>query len=465
MNRQEQIAAFDKRFEAGKERYVDEWKALLRFPSVSTEPGHDEDCRACAGWLVRHLSRMGFESRLIETPSKPLVFAKREGAAGKPVVLFYGHYDVQPVDPVREWLSPPFEPALRDGRLYARGAADNKGQVMYVLKAMEAMVRDHVPLPTLKVILEGEEESGSTGITGVLRSIQDEIAADILMVCDSCMVSPGVPTITMGLRGLVHLTVSLGGPRHDLHSGTHGGRAPNPAQGMAHLVASLHKSDGSVAVEGFYDGVVVPGREEREAAKRIPFDPVSYEKATGVPPVGGEQGFSSVERTGFRPCLEVNGIHSGYAGPGVKTIIPAAAVAKLSARLVPGQDPERCLAAIITHLGRHTPAGLKMEIEESGVSGGAFSLGVDSGATARARQVLRQLFGVEPVLTWEGASVPVVPLLGRFAGAEPLLVGFSTEDDNTHAVNESFSLSQFKQGFMYAGLFLAGLALDEREIG
>ncbi|MEI6807827.1 MAG: M20/M25/M40 family metallo-hydrolase [bacterium] len=457
MNKQEIISGLDKLFEAGKARYVEEWKELLRFASVSTDPGHDKDCRACAVWLVRHLGGMGFESRLIETRSKPLVFAERKGINGKPVVLFYGHYDVQPVDPVSAWQSPPFEPAMRGDRLYARGAADNKGQVMYVLKAIDAMIRSGQPLPTLKIILEGEEESGSQGIIGILPSIEDAIAADILMVCDSSMIAPGVPTITMGLRGLIHVTASLHGAHHDLHSGTHGGRAPNPAQGMAHLIASLHNDDGSVAVKGFYDGVIAPGREEREHANRIPFDPVLYEKETGVPPVGGEKNFTPVERVGFRPCLEVNGMHSGYAGAGVKTIIPAVAMVKLSARLVPGQNPEKCLAAIMAHLRSCLPAGFRLEIDGSGISGGAFSLGVKSDLITRARNSLRELSGVEPVLSWDGASVPVVPLLARSARAEQLLVGFSTEDDSIHAVNESFSLSQFRQGYMYAGLFLSDL--------
>ncbi|MEI6217262.1 MAG: M20/M25/M40 family metallo-hydrolase [bacterium] len=461
MNTQDKISRLDKCFEDGKARFVEDWQTLLRFPSISTEPDNDKDCRACAEWLVRHLAVMGFESRLIETKSKPLVYAERKGGAGKPVVLFYGHYDVQPVDPVGEWLSPPFDPTMRDGRLYARGAVDNKGQVMYVLKAMEIMINERVPLPTIKVILEGEEESGSQGITRALPDIKELIAADILMVCDSGMVAPGMPTITMGLRGLIHLTASLRGPNHDLHSGTHGGRAPNPAQGMAQLVATLHKSDGSVAVDGFYHGITAPGKEERAAASRIPFDPASYEKETGVRPIGGERGFTPVERVGFRPCLEVNGIHSGYAGTGVKTIIPAMAMVKLSARLVPGQDPEKCLAAIVAHLESNAPAGMKLQIDERGVSGGAFSLCVNSSVTIRAKRVLRELAGVDPILAWEGASVPVVPLLARFAGAEPLLVGFSTEDDKMHAVNESFSLVQFKQGFMYAGLFLADIAAND----
>lgn len=460
MNRQEKIVRLGRRFETDSARYVEEWKQVLRFASVSTQQEHDRDCRDCAVWLVGHLGGMGFESRLIETGSKPLVFAERKGVGGNPVVLFYGHYDVQPVDPVGEWKSPPFAPDLRDGRLYARGAADNKGQVMYVLKAMEAMIKDGMPLPTIRIVLEGEEESGSRGITSVLPSIRDKIAAGILMVCDSTMVAPDVPTITMGLRGLIHLTVSVRGPRHDLHSGTHGGRAPNAAQGIAHLVATLHGADGSVAVEGFYDGVGAPGRAEKEAASRIPFDPASYEAETGVRPMGGEHGFSPVERVGFRPCMEVNGLHSGYAGTGVKTIIPATAVAKLSARLVPGQDPERCLDAIIRHLRANVPAGLKLEIVESGISGGAFSLRVDSAVVTMARNVLRELSDVEPVLSWDGASVPVVPFLAKCAGAEPLLVGFSTEEDRIHAVNESFSIEQFRQGFMYAGLFLAELAAE-----
>ena len=444
-------------FERHRARFLSEWEALLRFPSISTEPAHDADCRACAEWLVDHIGTIGFSAELLETPSKPVVYAKRPGRRDGPRVLFYGHYDVQPVDPLELWTSPPFEPLLRGDRLYARGAEDNKGQLFYALKAMETLAQmSALDLP-IAILLEGEEESGSEGIAACLPNWRERVQADLLMVTDTNTILPGVPTIVMGLRGIVHATVSLSGPDHDLHSGIHGGLAPNPAQEMARLVASLHDNSGRIAVPGFYGGVRTPSPEERRLARTPPFDAEAYRSRTGVPPNGGERDIGPAERVGFRPSIDINGIHSGYGGAGTKTIIPSCATAKLTARLVPDQDPDACLAAIVGHLQRHAPEGLILEVTESGIGGPGFRLDPTSPTVARATAVLDRLTGHETALHWEGASIPIVSELARTAGAEPLLVGFGTEEDRAHAPNESFSIEQFRLGYLYVAMLLSSL--------
>ena len=444
-------------FDRQCDRFVSEWMTLLRFPSISTLPEHASDCVRCAEWLAAHLRGIGFEAELQATPSKPVVVAHRQGDPGRPVVLFYGHYDVQPVDPLESWRQPPFEPVLRDGRLFARGAQDNKGQLFYGLKAMETLIAAGALNATVKIVLEGEEESGSGGLAAVLPAWRDRLAADILMVTDTGTVCTGAPTIIMGLRGVLHLTVELRGPTHDLHSGVHGGCAPNPAEGMAALIASLHGPDGRLAVSGFCDDVMPSSEEERRLARAVPFDPAQYLANTGVPPVAGEKAYSPTERTGFRPSVDINGLHAGYGGQGMKTIIPATATAKITARLAAGQDPARCLQCLVRHLEAHTPAGLKLAIPERGIGGPGFRLRPASPLVARAKAVLNQLSDLETAFLWEGASIPIVSALAEISGAEPLLVGFGGDDDLIHAPNESFSIEQFRKGYLYAGLLLAGL--------
>lgn len=435
-------------------RFVEEWKEFLRHKSISTDPAYDGDCRACAEWLRLHLEHMGFRSELLETPGKPVVYAEIAGEKSSPTIVFYGHYDVQPVDPVEEWRSPPFEPELRDGKMWARGAEDNKGQVFYFLKAVETLLDMRALKCGLKIFLEGEEECSSKGISAAMSGWRDKLKGDVLMVCDTGSMSIDIPTITMGLRGIVHLTVSVGGLHKDLHSGVHGGVVKNPALEMARLLASLHNPDGSIAVKGFYDEVRAPSSEDRNLANDGPF-PKNYEEIVGAPPNGGEAGYSAPERRGFRPTIEINGIHSGYGGPGSKTIIPSFAIAKISSRLVGGQDPSAAMKLIEEHLKAHAPAGLKIDFPERGIGGPALLLSSASPTVVRAAKVLKDIFAREPAYTWEGASIPVVSSLAALAGAEPILVGFGLEEDNIHAPNESFSLRQFEQGFLYASMFLS----------
>ncbi|MGQ9662780.1 MAG: dipeptidase [Kiritimatiellia bacterium] len=444
-------------FERERERYLAEWQELLTIPSVSTDPDHEKDCQRCAEWLHEHLRQMGLETRLLPTPSKPVVYAEYRGKPERPTVLFYGHYDVQPVDPIAAWTSPPFSPTWRSGRLYARGAQDNKGQLFYVLKAAEALMRTGKLRPTLKIVLEGEEESGSSGISAMLTQWKETLRADVLLVTDVGMARDGRPAITMGLRGLVQLTVRLDGPTHDLHSGSHGGIAPNPALAMARLLATLHAPDGRITVEGFYDTVREPTAKERDLMQAVPFDPAEYEAQTGVAPLAGESGLNPVERVGFRPTIEVNGIRAGYGGPGVKTIIPASAVAKLTARLVPDQDPEKSLGLIISHLLRNTPKGLRLSFPEKGSSGPGFRLDPDSPPIATTLAVLEKVTGKKPAAIWEGGSIPIVGALRMVSGAEPLLVGFGQDADRVHAPDESFSLEQFRLGFLFTAELLTAI--------
>lgn len=447
----------EKTFEQEKERFLSEWKEFLVFKSISTDPAYAPDCRECAEWLLNHLKKLGFEGELLETSGNPVVFAQRVGEPSKPTVVFYGHYDVQPVDPIELWKSDPFKPVLRDGRLYARGAQDNKGQVFYFLKALETLIKNNALNSTVKLFIEGEEESSSHGITEALPSWKDRTKGDILMVCDTGCLKPGVPTITMGLRGILNLTVKLSGLTKDLHSGVHGGVAPNPALEMARLLATLHTAVGIIAVKGFYDSVTPVDDEDRALSSVASLSTDEYKALTGVTPDGGEKGLSFSERRGLRPTIEVNGIHSGYGGPGTKTIIPSEAIAKLSARVVGGQDPEKILELIIDHLKSHAPKALTLEISEQGVGGPALLLSSKSEVVKRATDVLKGLFTVPVVYLWEGASIPIVSLFVKVSGAEPLLVGFGLDEDNIHAPNESFSIEQWKQGFLYASMFLAGL--------
>lgn len=444
-------------FAKEEKRFIDEWKELLSFPSISADPAHEQDCLNCANWLVKHLNKIGFSSNLLETSGKPVVFAERKGKPDKPVVLFYGHYDVQPVDPLNEWQSPPFQPTIRNGRMYARGSEDNKGQLFAIFKAMETLINHDMLNCTVKIVIEGEEEYRSRGITESLEKWREILKADILMVSDTNMVKPDTPTIIMGLRGIVSLEVTLAGPRHDLHSGMHGGVAPNPATEMARLIASLHNPDGSIAVAGMYKAVTEPSEMERKLANACSIDADSYMTMVGVPPVAGEKRFSPAERVGFRPSIDINGLHSGYGGPGGKTIIPSRAMVKITSRLVAGQDPDFCLQAIITHLQKNTPTGLNLTITDKAIGGPGFRLNLDSSLLKKAGEVLRKISGKEPAFMWEGASVPVVASLAKAAGAEPLLIGFGLEDDKIHAPNESYSIDQFRMGFIYGVSMLSVL--------
>ena len=442
-------------FETNLECALRDWQELIRFPSISADPARKDDCIACAQWLVRHLTDIGFDARLMETSGLPVVYAERPGPPNAPTVLYYGHYDVQPVDPLALWKTPPFEPVLKDGRLYGRGAQDNKGQMMYALAALKTLIQSDQLTSSVKIVLEGEEESSGSGLTELLKRQPDLFRADVLMVTDTGMDNAGRPTVTMGLRGVVQVEALLRCAAKDLHSGIHGGVAPNAAHAVARLVASLHHADGRVAVEGFYDGVPEPGSEERRLAADMPLDAADYRKLAGADPVPGETRYTIAERIGFRPCLDVNGLAAGHAGPGFKTVIAGEATLKLSARLAAGQDPERLLDLLVEHLQTHTPPEARLTIVHKNSAGPALRVALDSPAVARARGILDLLGKGKTAFRWEGASIPVVAELARVSGATPLLVGFGLETDNIHAPNESFSLDCFRMGFLYVAALLS----------
>ncbi len=450
-------ADFEKIFQSEQERFVQGWKEFLSFESVSTDQSYSKSCLECAEWLVNELSGLGMNSELWATEGKPVVYAEHLHSESAPTLLYYGHYDVQPVDPLELWRSEPFKPEIRDGRMFARGAEDNKGQTFYVLKAIETLIKLGQLKCNLKLLIEGEEESSSIGISRALAKWKEKLKADVLMVCDTGMFPPGVPTITMGLRGIIFLTAQLFGARHDLHSGIHGGVAPNPATELARLIATLHNPDGSIAVAGYYEGIKAVSAEDLKLANTFPFPPEMYMRMVGVEPCGGEHLRGAIERRGFRPTIEVNGIASGYSGEGTKTIIPSKALVKITSRLVSAQDPAKCLELLKVHLRKHAPKGLTLEISEDGVGGPAVLADSKSAWVGKAVSILKQLGDGNVSHVWEGASIPIVAELANVSGAEPVLVGFGSEEDNIHAPNESFSIEQFRKGFLYAGLFIGGV--------
>ena len=451
-------------FDEQRESILKEYFELLRFPTIGAEPMRLKDCVDCAMWLKKGLAPQGFAVELMQAPkmlgTPPVLLAERKGTEGAPTILCYGHYDVQPPDPLEAWETPPFEPTLKDNqRVYCRGAQDDKGQFFSFLCGMRNFLISRMgTVPTIKIVLEGQEESGSTALAALAPTIKDRLRADVLLVCDTSAAAEMRPAIVAGLRGVSHFTVRLEAANYDLHSGEHGGIAPNPAQGMAELIASLHNPDGSIAVRGFCDHVVPPTDEERAAAESAAVSPEEYEKTTGVAPVGGEAGLTLTERNSFRPTIEVNGIHTGYGGPGSKTVIPAGALAKLSMRLVPDQNPDDVMAAVSRHLRQHTPRGMKLFIEDLTGEAAGFRLPLASPVFRLAASVLEELDPRGAVYQWDGASIPVVSTLKTCSGAAPLLVGFGQPEDRIHAPNESFGLNQFARAMAWAEKILAALA-------
>ena len=452
------IDEYRRKFAENKIIFFEQWKEFLRFSSISADSAFAANCEDCCTWLEQHIRALGFSVEILRGEGRPMLFAERAGNLTKRTVLFYGHYDVQPVDPIELWQTSPFQPEVRGGRMYARGAQDNKGQLFYVLKAIETLVKENTLDCPLKLLIEGEEEVGSTMIAELIPKLKDRLKADVLMVCDTGTLHESLATITMGLRGIVSCEVKLTGPKYDLHSGVHGGLIRNPANEIARLVASLHKEDGSIAVKDYYKDVAPVDEQDRILANQAPYELERYEQTVGIKPIGGELGYSVAERRGFRPTIEINGIHGGYGGEGGKTIIPSSASVKISSRVVSGQDPEWCVAAIIEHLRERAPKEMQFTVVNRHVGGPAISLSSKTKLVAIAREVLDLVSNGKTIFMWEGASIPIVTELANQAGAEPLLVGFGLEEDCIHAPNESFSLAQFEKGFLYSALLLRKLS-------
>jgi acetylornithine deacetylase/succinyl-diaminopimelate desuccinylase-like protein len=446
-------------------RFVEELKALLRIPSVSTLPEHIGDVRRAAEFCATELRRIGMDNvRLIETsePGRlghPLVYADHLYAEGKPTVLLYGHYDVQPAEPLDEWRSPPFEPTERDGNLYARGAVDDKGQMWMHVKALESLLLTSFgTLPVnVKVILEGEEEVGGEGIANYLRDHGDELKVDVALVSDTEMFAPELPTLCVGLRGMIYTEIEARGARTDLHSGMYGGAAPNPFVALAQVIAKLKDEDGRILIPGFYDKLQKPTAEELAAWERLPFDEEHYrETEVGSIALTSEPGYSVLERTWARPTLDVHGMPGGFTGAGAKTVIPAKAVAKVSLRLVPDMTPAESFAQLKHYVEAICPKGIELEVRLIH-SGDPIVVSTDNIYVRAAVKAMHEVFGRETVFVRGGGSIPVVGDFVRLLKVPAVLMGFGLPDDNLHAPNEKFHLANFHRGIESIVRFLGGL--------
>ncbi|MEQ6390933.1 dipeptidase [Bacillaceae bacterium S4-13-58] len=423
---------------------LNEW---LSIPSVSTDSVHKEDVKKAAQFAADYLKEIGFEKvEIQETDKHPLVYGEWMGAGeGKPTALLYGHYDVQPADPLELWKSDPFQPEVRDGRLYARGSSDDKGQVFMQLAVFEACFKTERKLPiNIKVCIEGEEEIGSENLYKILHEKKDQFAADFVVISDSGMVESGQPTILYGLKGFTGLEFTVHGPSADLHSGMYGGAIRNPAMAMAHLLTTLKDLDEVVQVEGFYDGVEALSDEERALIKEVPTE--DFQKSTDVPETVSEKGYTAKEHTMARPTLEINGIFGGYQGEGTKTIIPSTATAKLTCRLVPGQDPDKVQELLVKHLENHVPAGVRLSVKREPLSAKAYKVDPNHPLIQKAAKSLSKAFGKETVLVRMGGSIPVVEWIDAIYKKPVVLLGFGSPEDRLHSPNESFSLEHFDKG-------------------
>jgi succinyl-diaminopimelate desuccinylase len=429
-----------------RQPFEDELAELLRIASVSADSRQRGEVRRAAEWILKQFQRIGLKAELIETKGHPLVYAESPPVPGAPIALVYGHYDVQPPEPLDEWISPPFEPTVRDGNIYARGATDDKGQMLTHIKSVEAWMKAAERLPIqVKFLIEGEEEVGSEQLTPYVRENQDKLACDCVVISDSCQFAPGVPAITYGLRGIAYYELRLRGPRQDLHSGTFGGAVTNPANALVELLAALKDKDGRIQLPGFYDDVVPLTEREREEFRALPITDAEFMKQVGVDGLFGEAGYTSLERRWARPTLDINGLTSGYQGEGAKTVLPARASAKFSFRLVPNQNPARITKSLRSFLESRLPPGIQMElIDHHGAPGVVISL--DSPYMRAAAAAIESGFGRAPVYIREGGSIPIVTTFSHELKADVLLLGWGQNDDNTHSPNEKFSLDDYHRG-------------------
>jgi acetylornithine deacetylase/succinyl-diaminopimelate desuccinylase-like protein len=443
--------------EQNKSRLTEELCQYLRFPSVSAQPNHRADMAACAEWLVKHCREIGLEARVCPTAGHPIVLAKTK-PAGRPHYLVYGHYDVQPPEPLELWKSPPFEPRLVGRSVFARGACDNKGQNLAHLNAVEAYLKTNTELPCdLTFVIEGEEEVGSKHLEAFLRANRKELACRAVVISDTGMPDLQHPALTYGLRGVLALEILLRGPSRDLHSGIFGGTVDNPALALCQMLAQLRDKNGRVNIPGFYDDVAKLSAYEREQAARIPMTEAQYLKFVGVPQLFGERGYTFVERRSARPTVEINGLTSGYQGEGGKTIVPSWARAKLTFRLVPQQDPERIRQLVLTRLKKLCPPTVRMEIQ-AGHGGEPYMVSPTSPLAQAALRTLKEAFGHEPILMREGGSIPIVTQFKHVLRADSLLLGLALPDDNAHSPNEKFSLDCYEKGARMGALLWPELA-------
>ncbi len=439
--------------QANKERFFDELFQLLSIPSISSSSEHKGDMQLCAEKLVELLLAAGADKAdVYPTTGHPVVFAEKIIDPSLKTVLVYGHYDVQPVDPIELWKSNPFKPEIRDEAIYARGANDDKGQSFMHIKAFEYLVKEGKQRHNIKFILEGEEEIGSPSLAAWAREHKDMLACDIMLVSDTTMISEEVPSINCGMRGLSYVEVEVTGPNKDLHSGHYGGAVVNPINALCKMVDSLIDEKGRITVKGFYDDVVELSMEDRAMFARAPFNMEEYKKFLDIDEVAGEEGYSTLERTGIRPCLDVNGIWGGFIGEGAKTVLPSKAHAKISMRLVPNQDCEKISELFKAHFESIAPAGVKVKVTPHH-GGNGFLIPISSDAYKAASKAMEEVYGIEPVPSRGGGSIPILADLQKILGVDPLLMGFGLERDTIHSPNESYLLSQLYKGMESIALF------------
>ena len=432
-----------------RDRYLTELKDYLAIPSISALPQHANDVRRCAEWTADELRRVGLQNvKLIETPGNPVVYGDWLGAPGAPTILFYGHYDVQPVDPVDLWETPPFEATVRDGEIYARGAADDKGQIFMHFKAVEAYLKKHGRLPlNMKFMLEGEEEVGSAHLDDFIRSHKRDLSADVVVISDSPMLERGIPSICYGLRGLVYCQIDLRGTKTDLHSGSFGGAVANPAFVLAQVLSQMKDRSSRIKIPGFYDAVRPLSEEERAEWKKLPFNETKYRKEIGAPRLTGEKGFGVFERVWGRPTFEVNGLLAGFTGEGAKTVIPATAMAKVSMRLVPDQDPDTIAGLFEAYVRKITPKTVELTVTRMH-GGKPWMAAFDNAFVRAAGRAIERGFGKAPVFNREGGSIPVVSTFQEELGLPSVLFGVGLPDENAHAPNEKLDLENFHNGII-----------------
>lgn len=440
-------AELEARFAATDQALLDDLFAFLRIPSVSARSEHNGDTQRAAAWLHERLARIGFTVETLPTAGHPVVLAEwRQAPKGAPTLLVYGHYDVQPPEPLDLWTSPPFEPTIRDGKLFARGSVDDKGQLFAHVAALEALLAVRGTLPVNVIVLaEGEEEIGSEHLAPFVEAHKARLACDAVIISDSAMFAPGIPSILSSLRGLAYFQIDVRGPAGDLHSGMYGGAVVNPAMALARILATMHNADGSIAIPGFYDAVRPFPPHVIEGMKHLPFDEEHFRREVGAPALGGEPGTTVLERLWTRPTCEVNGLLSGYTGEGAKTVLPAVSMAKVSCRLVPDQDPAEIERLMKAHVAKVAPPGVTVTVTH--LHGGKpWRAELDGPLFDAAREALAAAFGREPVIQGEGGSIPVVGDFQRILGAPVLLMGFGLPGENAHAPDEWISLDNFRRG-------------------
>jgi acetylornithine deacetylase/succinyl-diaminopimelate desuccinylase-like protein len=442
-----------------RENYLEDFYSFLRFPSISTDDQYAERLAECAHWVAQKLKSIGLQVEVILTAGHPIVWARNTHRPDRRTVLIYGHYDVQPPDPLELWDSPPFEPVLKDGYVFARGATDNKGQILsHIIGIQETMEQNHDLPVNLHLVIEGEEEIGSANLGPFLNQNRDALKSDVAVVSDTGMIARGVPTLSYGLRGVTALEVKVTGPKMDLHSGIFGGAVANPITALAQLLATLHDREGRVAIAGFYDRVKPLENWEREAWRKLPIDgDKEVLKETGVPELFGEAGYNSVERIWARPTAEINGIGGGYQGKGTKTVIASHAMAKLTFRLVPEQEGDEILKLARTHLRKNLPKGVTLEITD-GHSGPWYLTDPHSPIGEAAQRALRKAFNAEAALIREGGSIPIVSQFRGILGVETLLMGLALPDCRAHSPNENFPLENLEGGIRLNKAILQELA-------